>query len=81
MYQTVGHDGIYLYSKSMNLPLYRRVIVGNAVVKDKDYSPTAGDEVEDLFCLLSEIKVSFMLNYDELLNVCNSIFIIRNVCD
>lgn len=57
MYQTVGHDGIDLYSESMGLPLYRRVIAGNAVVQDKEYSPTPGDEVEDLFILLNDIKV------------------------
>lgn len=57
MYQTVGHDGISLYSQSMGLPLYRRVISGQAVVQDKEYSPTQGDEVEDLYSLLLEIKV------------------------
>lgn len=57
MYQTVGHDGISLYSQSMGLPLYRRSISGQAVIQDKDYSPTEGDEVEDLFSLLTEIKV------------------------
>jgi diphthine-ammonia ligase len=40
----------------MDLPLFRKVIAGNAVVQDKEYSPTAGDEVEDLFVLLSDIK-------------------------
>ncbi len=57
MYQTVGHDGISLYSQSMGLPLYRRVISGQAVVQDKEYSPTEGDEVEDLHSLLMEVKV------------------------
>jgi len=57
MYQTVGHDGINLYSESLGLPLFRRVISGNAVIQDKEYSPTHGDEVEDLFCLLNDIKV------------------------
>lgn len=58
MYQTVGHDGISLYSEAMGLPLFRRFIQGNALVQEKQYSPTEGDEVEDLFELLQEIKVS-----------------------
>ncbi|CAL8111401.1 unnamed protein product [Orchesella dallaii] len=56
MYQTVGHDGISLYSQSMGLPLYRRTISGQAVIQDKEYSPTDGDEVEDLYSLLMEVK-------------------------
>jgi diphthine-ammonia ligase len=60
MYQTVGHDGISLYSESLGLPLFRRFISGNAVLQDKEYSPTQGDEVEDLFLLLSDIKVSLV---------------------
>lgn len=59
MYQTVGHDGISLYSQSMGLPLYRRTINGQSLVQGKDYSPTEGDEVEDLFELLNDIKVIF----------------------
>ncbi|OXA60865.1 Diphthine--ammonia ligase [Folsomia candida] len=62
MYQTVGHDGIDLYSESLGLPLFRRVIAGNAVVQDKEYSPTPGDEVEDLFELLADVKKS--IQYD-----------------
>ena len=57
MYQTVGHDGISMYSEAMGLPLFRRYIQGSAVRLEKEYSPVEGDEVEDLFLLLSEIKV------------------------
>lgn len=49
MYQTVGHDGIDLYSESMGLPLFRKVISGNALVQDKEYSPTLGKLLK-LFC-------------------------------
>ena len=58
MYQTVGHDGIHMYSDALDLPLFRRKIEGNAIAQQKDYSPTEGDEVEDLYHLLINIKVS-----------------------
>ncbi|KAI8432104.1 hypothetical protein MSG28_004609 [Choristoneura fumiferana] len=56
MYQTVGHQGIELYSEAMDLPLYREVISGTAVEQGKNYKPTDNDEVEDLFRLLSRVK-------------------------
>ncbi|XP_070578500.1 uncharacterized protein [Ptychodera flava] len=56
MFQSVGHDGIDLYAQAMDLPLYRRTIFGEAIVKDKDYVPDPMDEVEDLFQLLHNIK-------------------------
>ena len=62
MYQTVGHDGISMYSEAMGLPLFRRKIFGTAVVQEKDYSPTEGDEVEDLYSLLSDIKVGIFIS-------------------
>lgn len=37
MYQTVGHDGIELYSEAMGLPLFRRTIQGNPVEQGKEY--------------------------------------------
>jgi diphthine-ammonia ligase len=57
MYQTVGHDGISMYSDAMGLPLYRREIKGEPLSRDKEYSPQDGDEVEDLYLLLSQIRV------------------------
>lgn len=57
MYQTVGHQGIDLYAEAMGLPLYREMISGEAVDQGRDYKPTKNDEVEDLYGLLSKIKV------------------------
>lgn len=57
MYQTVGHQGIELYAEAMGLPLYREVITGAAVDQGRSYEPTENDEVEDLYRLLSRIKV------------------------
>ncbi len=59
MYQSVGHEIIDLFAKAMELPLYRAEIKGDAQTKDKEYDqPVTGDEVEDLYELLSEIKAS-----------------------
>ena len=57
MFQTVGHQAISLYAEAMGLPLFRRVIEGQSVNQSRDYVATADDEVEDLYALLSQIKV------------------------
>jgi len=60
MYQSVGHEIIELFAKAIELPLYRAEIKGNAQTTDKEYDqPVIGDEVEDLYELLSDIKVNF----------------------
>ena len=60
MFQTVGHHVIELYAEAIGLPLYRRAIEGGSVEQGKDYKPTEGDEVEDLYQLLLTVKVSCM---------------------
>ncbi|KAL9550714.1 hypothetical protein MBANPS3_004606 [Mucor bainieri] len=55
MYQTVGHDAIYLYSECMDVPLYRREIRGGSVLQASDYTVTADDETEDLYMLLKDV--------------------------
>ena len=57
MYQTVGHHAIDLYAEAMDLPLFRRTIVGSSVEQGRDYSENPEDEVEDLYYLLKEVKV------------------------
>lgn len=57
MYQTVGHDAIHLYSECMELPLYRREILGGSIAQGSDYKATANDETEDLYVLLQEVLV------------------------
>ena len=66
MYQTVGHSAISLYAEAMDLPLYRATIRGSARASDKEYSPTDGDEVEDLHRLLSRVKVGAAEDCEEL---------------
>lgn len=56
MYQTVGHQIVVCYAKCMGLPLFRRRISGSTRDHALKYSVTAGDEVEDMFALLSEVK-------------------------
>ncbi|KAG8856801.1 hypothetical protein FRB96_006305 [Tulasnella sp. 330] len=62
MYQTVGQDAIEVVAAAMDLPLIRRVIHGIAVDQGSEYgnrkslNSVAGDETEDLFELLSEVK-------------------------
>lgn len=59
MYQTVGHQGVELYAEAMGLPLFRQPTQGVAVLHEKLYTPTPEDEVEDLYQLLSKVKVTF----------------------
>ncbi|KAL5212471.1 hypothetical protein ABZP36_023318 [Zizania latifolia] len=56
MYQTVGHQIVVSYAKCMGLPLFRRRIRGSSRDQGLKYNVTEGDEVEDMFLLLSEIK-------------------------
>jgi diphthine-ammonia ligase len=57
MYQTVGHDAIHFYAECMDLPLYRREILGSSLLLTPDYVVTRDDETEDLFCLLQDVMV------------------------
>ena len=57
MYQTVGHNAIDLYAEAMDLPLYQGTIQGSSVDQGKVYTENQGDEVEDLYKLLKNIKV------------------------
>ncbi|KAG2444776.1 hypothetical protein HXX76_001519 [Chlamydomonas incerta] len=57
-FQTVGHQLVAAYSACMGLPLFRKRISGTSALQDLGYTPTDGDEVEDLFQLLSYVKES-----------------------
>ncbi|XP_071549969.1 uncharacterized protein [Panulirus ornatus] len=57
MYQSVGHMGVSVYADAVGVPLFRRVIQGSSLnTATITYKPTEGDEVEDLFLLLKEVK-------------------------
>lgn len=58
MYQTVGHTVLPLYPHALNIPLYRRAIIGKSVDQNLTYTYTSGrggDETEDLVPLLEYI--------------------------
>ncbi|XVF42306.1 hypothetical protein PTKIN_Ptkin01aG0350500 [Pterospermum kingtungense] len=56
MYQTVGHQIIVSYAECMGVPLFRRRIQGSTRHQKLSYQTTTGDEVEDMFVLLNEVK-------------------------
>uniref|UniRef100_A0A5B6Z3Q4 Diphthine--ammonia ligase n=3 Tax=Davidia involucrata TaxID=16924 RepID=A0A5B6Z3Q4_DAVIN len=56
MYQTVGHQIVVSYAKCMGVPLFRRRIQGSTRHHNLSYDKTPGDEVEDMFILLNEVK-------------------------
>ena len=55
MFQTVGHEGVSLLAEAMGIPLYRTCTRGKSLTRDLIYSPTGGDEVEDLYELLVRV--------------------------
>lgn len=65
MYQTVGQDAIEYVAKALDVPLYRKVISGAALEQGMEYGARRtrmlgavhGDETEDLYDLLSTVKV------------------------
>lgn len=66
MYQTVGQDAIQLVADALDIPLVRKMITGAAIEQGSEYGQRAGntkqgvqgDETEDLFDLLSTVKVA-----------------------
>ncbi|XP_057437754.1 diphthine--ammonia ligase isoform X3 [Lotus japonicus] len=56
MYQTVGHQIVVSYAECMGLPLFRRRIQGSTRHQELGYKTTQGDEVEDMYILLREVK-------------------------
>lgn len=65
LYQTVGQDAIEFIARALDVPLYRRVISGTALVQESEYGGrdarerggVDGDETEDLYALLAHVKV------------------------
>lgn len=59
MYQTVGHQAIDLIAEALNKPLYRADITGttkNLNLEYTDESDNDEDEVEQLYCLLRDMR-------------------------
>jgi diphthine-ammonia ligase len=61
----VGQDAIESVARALDVPLYRRVISGTAVMQSSEYGGRDaeergginGDETEDLYALLTDVKV------------------------
>ncbi|KAH9038864.1 hypothetical protein EDB84DRAFT_1478816 [Lactarius hengduanensis] len=64
LYQTVGQDAIQFVVRALGVPLYRRVIGGSALAQGSEYGGrnaedrggVDGDETEDLYALLADVK-------------------------
>jgi len=70
LYQSVGTRVLPLIAQSMDLPLFTRDIKGKAVERGPEYgsrtssgegSEVRGDETEDLYMLVKNIKVGHTL--------------------
>ncbi|KAI0036809.1 hypothetical protein K488DRAFT_40407 [Vararia minispora EC-137] len=69
MYQTVGQDAIELVAQALGVPLIRRVIRGTAIEQGAEYGERkalpddqniiVGDETEDMYALLLDVKSRF----------------------
>ena len=66
LYQTVGQDAMGFLAQALDVPLYRQIIRGTAIEQGSEYGGRtpddaggiSGDETEDLFSLLSIVKVT-----------------------
>ena len=56
MFQTIGWDCLDVLANAMKLPLFVESIKGDGRDTGKDYCPTEGDEVEDLYRLLEKVS-------------------------
>ena len=56
MYQTVGVEIVPHIAEALEVPIIRQEITGTSKAIDMIYTPTEGDEVEDLEILLRKVK-------------------------
>lgn len=56
MYQSVGHEIVGHYAEAIGLPLFQGEITGKPCNQGSTYEVTEGDEVEDLYKLMSKAK-------------------------
>lgn len=59
MYQSAAHAAVPGVADCLGVPLVRRPIRGTASCRDLNYSAQEGDEVEDLYLLLEEVRASY----------------------
>ena len=74
LYQTVGQDAVEFVARALDVPLYRKTIDGTALEQGSEYGGRTantsggvrGDETEDLFDLLSTVKVGDIVPHTSL---------------
>jgi len=59
MFQTIGHNVIADLARCLDVPLYSTGLKGSSVRTALQYERTGGDEVEDMFALLAQVKADF----------------------
>ncbi|CAN0006665.1 unnamed protein product, partial [Phaeothamnion confervicola] len=59
MYQSAGSAALPVIAKCLGVPLIQRTMAGSAADQRLLYRPTEGDEVEELFELLRNVKARF----------------------
>ena len=59
MIQTVGHEVVHCLSDCLGLPMVRRKTEAKSFQRGLGYEPASGDEVEDLYRLLLDVKRHF----------------------
>ena len=59
MYQSVATEGVQLISEAMEIPLLIQSTCNTQKCKDMNYQVAEGDEVEDLFVLLTRAKSQY----------------------
>lgn len=67
MYQTVGHQAIQLIAEALGKPLFQADITGSTNNKDLNYKEQPNDEedeVEQLYCLLRDMKQKHNIQFD-----------------
>lgn len=58
MYQSAAYNIVPIIAQCLNVPIIRRSLIGHSIIQSLDYNPNKQDEVEDLYELLKEVKVS-----------------------
>lgn len=59
MFQTVGTLAVPAISRALGVPLIARPLIGQPLNKKLEYERVEGDEIEDLYELLKEVKYRF----------------------
>ncbi|CAG5094633.1 Oidioi.mRNA.OKI2018_I69.XSR.g13729.t1.cds [Oikopleura dioica] len=62
MYQSVATEGISLVAQALELPIFTQGSKSKSNCSTMDYTPSEGDEVEDLYLLLAKMKKQMQID-------------------